>query len=302
MSSLRFMASGSYQMDIGLGRYSAMSQPSVSRSLTEVLDAFESSGFIDEYIKFPSNIVELNSIRQRFYDAYGFPGVIGCVDCTHVAIFPPPKNHPIYPEHIYVNRKGYHSINVQLICDDQLKILSVNSKYPGSTHDSFIWNNSNVLPVVQELHTRYPSNYILLGDSGYALRPWMLTPITNAVRNTPEYTYNLCQQQCRSLIEDCNGVLKMRFRCCLKDRVLHYSPIKSSKIINVCCALHNMCISNRLVNVPPEPRDIVNGVNIAATDGLFDADQNELHALRRINPILNEARQLQQRIVRSYFT
>lgn len=42
------------------------------------------------------------------------PGVIGCVDCTHIAITRPGGDDE-HPEHIYVNRKGYHSINVQLV-------------------------------------------------------------------------------------------------------------------------------------------------------------------------------------------
>lgn len=36
---------------------------------------------------------------------------MGCIDCTHVAIFPPGNQN----EHIFVNRKGYHSINTQLV-------------------------------------------------------------------------------------------------------------------------------------------------------------------------------------------
>lgn len=51
----------------------------------------------------------------RFYEDLNFPGVVGCVDCTHVAIFPPNIVDEEYPENIYVNRKGYHSINVQLV-------------------------------------------------------------------------------------------------------------------------------------------------------------------------------------------
>jgi len=36
------------------------------------------------------------------------------VDVTHIAIVPP-KSVGMYPEHIYVNRKNYHSINTQLV-------------------------------------------------------------------------------------------------------------------------------------------------------------------------------------------
>lgn len=49
---------------------------------------------------------------------------------------------------------------------------------------------------------------------------------------------------CRALIERCNGLLKMRFRCLLKHRVLHYTPQMACKITNACAVLHNMCIEN----------------------------------------------------------
>lgn len=51
----------------------------------------------------------------RFFNTYGFPGVVGSIDCTHIAIIAPKKEDPLYPEEVYVNRKGYHSINVQLV-------------------------------------------------------------------------------------------------------------------------------------------------------------------------------------------
>ena len=39
----------------------------------------------------------------------GFPGVIGAIDCTHLRLIAPTNN----PED-YINRKGNHSINVQV--------------------------------------------------------------------------------------------------------------------------------------------------------------------------------------------
>lgn len=54
----------------------------------------------------------------RFYRVKHFPGVIGCIDCTHVAIIAP-KEENNFPEEAYVNRKGYHSINVQLVSNEK---------------------------------------------------------------------------------------------------------------------------------------------------------------------------------------
>lgn len=54
---------------------------------------------------------------------------MGVIDCTHIAITPPKKNDDTYPEHIYVNRKGYHSINTQLVSDILLVIYFILSNF-----------------------------------------------------------------------------------------------------------------------------------------------------------------------------
>ena len=46
---------------------------------------------------------------EKFYLMAGFPGVLGCIDGTHVKIIAPTDL-----EGMYVNRKNYHSINVQV--------------------------------------------------------------------------------------------------------------------------------------------------------------------------------------------
>jgi nuclease HARBI1 len=40
----------------------------------------------------------------------GFPGVIGCIDGTHVALI-----RPVDHEESYFNRKNYHSLNVLIV-------------------------------------------------------------------------------------------------------------------------------------------------------------------------------------------
>lgn len=53
---------------------------------------------------------------------------------------------------------------------------------------------------------------ITIGDSGYALRPWLLTPYLNVTMNSREHRFNEVFCRARSCIERCNGVLKMRYR------------------------------------------------------------------------------------------
>ena len=44
------------------------------------------------------------------------PGVIGCVDSTHIKIQAPHEN-----ENGFFNRKGFHSMNVQAICNQKAR-------------------------------------------------------------------------------------------------------------------------------------------------------------------------------------
>ncbi|KAJ8710258.1 hypothetical protein PYW07_009624 [Mythimna separata] len=67
-------------------------------------------------------------------------------------------------------------------------------------------------------------DYNNMGDSGYALREYMMTPINNAVEDSPEGRYNFVQKRARSTIERTFGILKGRWRCLLAARELHYCP------------------------------------------------------------------------------
>lgn len=89
-------------------------------------------------------------------------------------------------------------------------------------------------------------NSWLIGDSGYPLQPWLMTLFNNPQPNTPESRYNDSHLQTRNCIERCNGVLKSRFRCLLRERVLRYSPEKVGKLVNACAILHNICIAANL--------------------------------------------------------
>lgn len=114
--ALRFYASGSFLQVIG--DTFGVDKATVSRVVFSVTQALITHR--DEFIKWPSN-EELQEVKNAFFQRGGFPGVIGCIDGSHIRIQAPHEY-----EKSYVNRKNYHSINVQAICNHEGKQSQVN--------------------------------------------------------------------------------------------------------------------------------------------------------------------------------
>ncbi|XP_022822954.1 putative nuclease HARBI1 isoform X2 [Spodoptera litura] len=235
--ALSFYATGSYQKLVGGTYGTLMSQQSVSRAIRDVTAALNHPAVATKWIRFPQNRQERDAIKRRFYERFNIPSVIGCIDGTHVAIIRPSEN-----EERFFNRKHFHSRNVMIISDADLMILSVDASYGGASHDSFVWNQHPVKQHLIDLNNN-GENVFLLGDSGYAQREYMMTPIIDAPQGSPEEYYTKLHCMARNTVERTIGVLKNRWRCLLRHRVLHYHPDVAAKIINACCVLHNMCLN-----------------------------------------------------------
>jgi len=96
---------------------------------------------------------------SQVYQVSGLPGVIGAIDCTHIAIQSPGGQDA----EIYRNRKGYYSVNVQLISDSRGCITDVVARWPGSVHDATVFDNSRVRALLET----GPRDGYLMGDGGY---------------------------------------------------------------------------------------------------------------------------------------
>jgi hypothetical protein len=73
--------------------------------------------------------------------------------------------------------------------DSDLKILSVNARYPASVHDSAVYMMSAVKRVLHQRYADGDRSTWLLGDSGYPLEPYLLTRIEGANPEMPEGRY-----------------------------------------------------------------------------------------------------------------
>ncbi|XP_071978747.1 putative nuclease HARBI1 [Engystomops pustulosus] len=234
VSAIYYMANASFQHCIA-ERF-GFSQPTFSRFFHEVVD--ELFKLCTQYIAFPKTADAIRRTQAEFVQVAGMPNVIGLIDCTHVALVPPAAD-----EYRYRNRKMFRSINVQVTVDHNNLITNVVAKYPGSTHDSFIFEHCGLN---RRLQSELYRDAFLLGDNGYKLLPWLMTPYLRP--STPkERSFNHAHRRTRSAIERTFGILKSRFRCLdFSGGAMLYKPPIVCKVIIACCMLHNIATANRL--------------------------------------------------------
>ena len=222
-----------------------VAQPNVSRILSD---------FIETVVKLAPHFIfmqrknnEICNIKRDFYKIASFPGVIVCIDGLHIQIIAPHED-----EFAYVNRKKFHFINIQGICNANLLFLDVVAKWPGSSHHSFILQTAQVNDDFE--NGKYVDSW-LLGDNWYPLKNWLMTPITQPATSA-ERNFNEVYRKTRCLIERAFGVLKSKWKildhtggsmCC--------SPTKVAKITITCCVLHNICRKNGTPILGPNSAD-----------------------------------------------
>nr|CAI5836615.1 unnamed protein product [Callosobruchus analis] len=184
-AALLFYAHGGYQTTVGDDFNLGMSQPVISRAIRKIssLIAIHLSPL---YIKFPVTAEEVSVVKDGFFEVHQFPNLIGVIDCTHIAIVLPKVDDPTNPA----------------IFDSKLMITNVYARYPGAVHDAAIWESSNIQRHLRQKYVEGRRNCYLLGDSGYPLQPWLMTPVLDARPNTPEAMYNSLHTSNDILTED----------------------------------------------------------------------------------------------------
>ncbi|XP_065640579.1 uncharacterized protein LOC136073137 [Hydra vulgaris] len=161
------------------GDTSAISQTSTSRVIHQFCKFF-----IKHYsylVKWYSSREEMVEVKRRYFDAWGVKGLLGLIDGTMVPI----KGATGADEPAFICRKGYSAINCQFVVDPDGQFRDAVIKFPGSSHDAFVYSNSTLKQTL-ELD---PASGFLFGDSGYGLSPVMITLFSPAL-NPEEILFN----------------------------------------------------------------------------------------------------------------
>ncbi|XP_037580317.1 putative nuclease HARBI1 [Dermacentor silvarum] len=236
--ALRFFATGSFQASVGSKEMIRVSQSTVSECVRRVAKAVVNPAARKKSVHFPKTSEEKAAVKEGFLRRCAIPGVIGCVDGSLVAIIAAKGEHKA----AFMCRKGYYARTTLHICDADMRILTVYPMRPGSDYDSFLWRTTWLRRRFQAARIANPAEY-LISDSGYPLDPWLLTPVPGHLPMQNAEKYNRAHAAMRSVVERCIGLLKSRFRCRQRYRILLYEPEHVANIVAACAVLHTQSLA-----------------------------------------------------------
>ncbi|XP_071649930.1 putative nuclease HARBI1 [Temnothorax longispinosus] len=181
----------------------------------------------------------------------GISGVIGAIDGCHIPIMQLHNNAVDY-----YNKKGFHSVILQGVCDNKKRFIDVYIGVPGRVHDARVFRNS---PLFQNImhHNLISPNTHLIGDSAYPLSRFLLVPYKdNGHLTVEQMRYNQKLNSIRSIIERAFGLLKGKFR------KLKYLEMYNLSLINY--AIASACILDNFIIMKEDDYD---------DDYVFDDDE-----------------------------
>jgi hypothetical protein len=192
-----------------------------------------------QFICWPSG-ERLKQVTEQFQRKKGLPHCIGAIDGTHIPIKAPYDN----PEQ-YVNRKKFHSVQLQGVCDADRFFTDVYCAYPGSVHDARVLRNSPLYQDAERLESVvFPESTYIIDDTAYPLKTWLVTGFKNNGKLTREQRqFNYFLSSTRMKIEHTFGLLKGRFRK-LKVMMDIDKVEDIPLIVTSACVLHNFCLLN----------------------------------------------------------
>lgn len=201
------------------------------------------------FIKWPRGD-DLRDIINGFDALSKCPMVGGSIDGSHIPVLAPADQRNDY--YCY---KGYYSIILQGIVDYRGRFINAFTGFPGRANDARVFSASSVYRAgtdgqlfdnFQAIIEGVVVKPLLVGDSAYPLRPWLMKCYSYDDRLTASQAeFNLCLNTARNVVERAFGILKARFRCLGKQ--IDMSVLNAPDLILACCCLHNFCIDNKEV-------------------------------------------------------
>jgi hypothetical protein len=145
---------------------------------------------------------------------------------------------PLFLTFLFLSR---YSVNMQVVCDVDKRIIAIHLGCPGSCADSSVYKR---MPIYKLPQLYFSPGEFILADSAYALSttciPAYKAPAANEPKNA-EFNYCLARSRVRN--EHSIGILKSRWASLreMRQQLRTKEDMQGFKSwVVACCVLHNM--------------------------------------------------------------
>ncbi|GFP82354.1 putative nuclease harbi1 [Phtheirospermum japonicum] len=233
--ALALVRLGSGNSLISIGDSFGAHHSTVSQVTWRFVEAIEVNGL--HHLQWPSSERETTEIKCKFEKIRGLPDCCGVIDTTHITMMLTSSD----PEaDTWLDRKGNHSMVLQAVVDPNLKFRDIVTGWPGKMNDASVLQSSSFFKLCQKEERLTGPEYVI-GDSGFPLLPWLLTPYQGKGLSETEVEFNKRLVATHVVAQRALARLKEDWRM-IGGEMWRPDKHKLPRFILVCCILHNIGI------------------------------------------------------------
>ncbi|KAL3521047.1 hypothetical protein ACH5RR_019196 [Cinchona calisaya] len=200
------------------------------------------------HIKWPSDEEHMTDIKSKFEKIQGLPNCCGVIDTTNIR-FCQSSRDPT--KQVWLDKENNASMAIQAIVSPDMRFLNVVTGYPGSFSDYLLLENSTFCNQSEEGKVLNGKNFKLsdeaelreyiIGDAGFPLLPWLITPFRGKKLSEAERDFNERHHETWMVAQAALTKLKQTWEV-INGTMWVPDKHKLPRIIQACCLLHNIMI------------------------------------------------------------
>ncbi|KAG6415468.1 hypothetical protein SASPL_122879 [Salvia splendens] len=244
--ALALVRLGSGNSLISIGESFGAHHSTVSQLTWRFVEAIEEKGL--HHLQWPSTELEMTQIKQKFEKIRGLPNCCGAIDTTHITMLLTSSDQEA---DTWLDHKQNHSMILQAIVDPDLRFRNIVTGWPGKMSDSSVLQSSSFFKQCQKgeklngktthLSEKTELTEYIIGDYGFPLLPWLVTPYQGKELSKAEADFNKRLLATQSVADRALARLKGVWRI-IHGEMWRPDRHKLPRFILVCCILHNIII------------------------------------------------------------